>query len=147
MSSMSTAKSISISTLIISTVVMSSMMFLRLLNGVKTTIASCVSSLWLRALNIMRGLILVRTCNVYIDRVGAQIHYVRIYEYVFVIKPRHQMNELVYDSTFALVCYVIACIEIQRLTSAIKDCIDKSIYYTCLHLLDLDIVSACSDRL
>ena len=55
---------------------MSSMMFLRLLNGVKTTIASCVSSLWLRALNIMRDLMLVRTVNVYIDRVGAQIHYV-----------------------------------------------------------------------
>ena len=59
-----------------STDVMSSMMFLRLLNGVKTTIASCVSSLWLRALNIMRDLMLVRTDNVYIDRVGAQIHYV-----------------------------------------------------------------------
>ena len=55
---------------------MSSMMFLRLLNGVKTTIASCVSSLWLRALNIMHDLMLVRTDNVYIDRVGTQIHYV-----------------------------------------------------------------------
>ena len=59
-----------------STDVMSSMMFLRLLNGVKTTIASCVSSLWFRALNIMRGLILVRTRNIHIDRVRAQIHYV-----------------------------------------------------------------------
>jgi hypothetical protein len=52
------------------------MMFLRLLNGVKTTIASCVSSLWLRALNIMRGLILVRARNIHIDRVRTQIHYV-----------------------------------------------------------------------